>query len=136
MNKNIASDFKKGQNTHWGTPPELFEELDEEFSFDYEPCKAFSEVNDLETEWGKVNFVNPPYNKIKFFVKKALEEKKLGKTSVFLIPGRTNSNYFHDLIYPNAKEIRFVRGKVKFHNLSTGEPNIHGAPFPCLIIVF
>ena len=47
--------------------------------------------------------------------KKCYEEsKKPNTTVVMLIPARTDTSYFHDYIYKKAKEIRFVRGRLKF----------------------
>jgi site-specific DNA-methyltransferase (adenine-specific) len=60
--------------------------------------------------------VNPPYSqKLKEqFVIKGIEEMKKGNTSVFLIPVSTSTKLFHDYIKPNASEIRFVKGRIKF----------------------
>mgnify|MGYP003399750486 FL=1 len=65
---------------------------------------------------GKINFVNPPYSqKLKEqFVKKAVEEMKKGKVSVFLIPVSTSTKLFHEWIKPNASEIDFLKGRIKF----------------------
>jgi len=75
----------------------------------------------LEVEWGKSNFINPPYSrKLKdSFVKKAIEESKKGKLCVLLLPVSTSTVLFHDFIKPNAKEIRFVRGRLKFGGWNT-----------------
>lgn len=68
---------------------------------------------------GGVNYVNPPYSqKLKeAFIKKGIEESKNGKICVFLIPVSTSTVLFHDYIKPNAKEIRFLRGRIKFGKL-------------------
>jgi len=77
--------------------------------------------NWLEIEWKQSNFINPPYSDKKktwylksSFVKKAIQESKLWKTCVMLLPVSTSTVLFHDYIKPNAKEIRFLRGRVKF----------------------
>jgi site-specific DNA-methyltransferase (adenine-specific) len=104
---------------NYATPPDLYDELNKEFNFDFDPC-PYNEgeilVDGLKIEWGVCNFVNPPYSqKLKEeFVKKAIEQMKKGKTSVFLIPVSTSTKLFHDHIKPNAKEIRFVKGRIKF----------------------
>tara|TARA_R100001463_G_scaffold29063_1_gene66328 strand:+ start:2643 stop:3062 length:420 start_codon:yes stop_codon:yes gene_type:complete len=109
---------------NWKTPPELFESLDKEFSFDFDPCPLNHNVEEwdgLQIEWGKRNFVNPPYSrKLKeLFVKKAIEESKKGKLCVLLLPVSTSTKLFHDHILPNKKEIRFLRGRVKFIGINT-----------------
>lgn len=77
-------------------------------------------------------FCNPPYGKeIGKWVKKAYEESKKNDTTVvMLIPARTDTAYFHDYIYHKAKEIRFVKGRLKF-----GQSK-NAAPFPSMVVVF
>lgn len=104
---------------NYATPPDLYNELDNRFNFDFDPCpynEGEIEQCGLEIDWGQRNFVNPPYSrKLKeAFVKKGIEEMKKGKLSVFLIPVSTSTKLFHDYIKPNASEIIFVRGRIKF----------------------
>lgn len=109
---------------NYATPPELYEELNSRFNFDFDPCpyneeKITPETDGLLKDWGKCNFVNPPYSqKLKeAFIKKAIEEQKKGNTSVFLIPVSTSTKLFHEHIKPNSKEIIFLKGRVKFGKL-------------------
>jgi len=112
---------------NWATPMDLYEKLDQEFHFDFDPCPLYDgeitpERDGLLKDWGKVNFVNPPYSrKLKeAFVKKGIEEAKKGKKCVFLIPVSTSTKLFHDWILPNISEpIRFLRGRVKFEGINT-----------------
>lgn len=99
----------------WQTPQWLYDVLDAEFHFDFDPCPANPSFDGLTIPWGKCNFVNPPYNRIDKpkFIKKAYEEWKLGKTCVLLIPAATGTVQFHDVIQPSA-EIRFRRGRIAF----------------------
>jgi phage N-6-adenine-methyltransferase len=127
----------------WATPQEFFDELDSEFSFTLDPCatpenakckKYYTKVEDgLKQDWsGEIVFCNPPYGReIKKWVKKCyMESKKPNTTVVMLIPARTDTSYFHDYIYKKAKEIRFVRGRLKFGN------STNSAPFPSMVVVF
>jgi len=103
----------------YATPPELYEELNKRFNFDFDPCPYQHDIekwDGLEMEWGNSNFVNPPYSqKLKeAFVKKGIEESKKGKLCVFLLPVSTSTELFHDWIQPNATEIEFIRGRIKF----------------------
>lgn len=50
-----------------------------------------------------------------------------------LIPARTDTKYFHDFIYKKAKEIRFLKGRLKFEIDGESEGS---APFPSMIVVF
>lgn len=109
---------------NYATPPELYKTWDEEFHFDFDPCPYcegnISNENDgLLKEWGKSNYVNPPYSKKlkKAFVLKAIEESKKGKQCVLLLPVSTSTQLFHEYIKPNAKEIRFLKGRIQFGKL-------------------
>lgn len=112
---------------NWETPAYVYDPLNEEFNFDFDPCPiCFEDIkpeNDgLLIDWGERNFINPPYSrKLKdAFVKKAVEESKKGKLCVLLIPVSTSTILFHDVILPNITEpIRFLRGRVKFIGVNT-----------------
>lgn len=109
----------------WATPFDFFEKLNQEFKFTLDPCstdenckceKHFTiDDNGLEMNWkGESVFCNPPYSKIKEWVKKCyMEGQKSNTTVVMLIPARTDTKYFHDYIY-HKSEIRFIKGRLKF----------------------
>ena len=103
------------ENDHWATPKYLYDELNAEFHFDFDPCPLRSSFDGLARDWGDRNFVNPPYNRVDKpkFIQKAFEEWKKGKTSVLLIPAAVSTKQFHELILPHA-EVRFLRGRVGF----------------------
>lgn len=127
----------------WSTPQDFYDNLNKEFNFNLDPCalpenakceRYFTpDMDGLKQDWGgSIVFCNPPYGrKIYDWVKKASEEsKKLNTTVVMLIPARTDTRYFHDYIYHKAKEVRFVRGRLKFGGAK------HNAPFPCMVVIF
>ena len=74
-------------------------------------------------------FMNPPYGrKIHDWIHKAWYE--CGKCLVVcLIPSRTETVWWHKYIM-TAKEIRFIRGRLKFSGCK------FNAPFPSAIVVF
>lgn len=132
MSKYVAnSACFSSKSVDWRTPEELYHELDKEFHFDFDPCPFKSgDKTGLIKEWGINVYCNPPYDNIYRFISKALYElKKNTKVVVFLLPSRTDSKWFHELVLPNYDEIRLVRGRIKFD----GKNN---APFPSCIIVF
>jgi hypothetical protein len=109
---------------HNATPKDLYNELDKEFKFKFDPCPLHGEENQdgLKIEWKECNFVNPPFSQVKKWLKKGIEELKNGKKSVFLITTRSNSRYWEKYVYPYASEIRFIRNQVKFGEYRNGFP--------------
>jgi site-specific DNA-methyltransferase (adenine-specific) len=124
--------MKMGDN--WSTPDLLFDQLHEEFKFNLDACASdwnykcynyFGEKDDAFSKtWGGVVWMNPPYSNCGTWVKKAFEECQKGSTIVCLIPGRVETNWFHDYCVPH--EIRFVRGRIHFgdENGKTGRPRL------------
>ena len=100
---------------HWATPKYLYDELNKEFNFNFDPCPLHSDFDGLSIEWGQSNFVNPPYNRIDKpkFIQKAFDEWKKGKICILLIPASVSTKQFHELILPYAG-IRFVKGRIAF----------------------
>jgi hypothetical protein len=93
--------FHKGNGDdgkhYWLTPPDLYATLDAEFKFTFDPCPfPLPEGFDgLTCEWGKSNYVNPPFGSIihqgkkkgpTAWVRKAIEEWSKGKTVVLVYP--------------------------------------------------
>ena len=107
----------------WQTPKDFYKKLDTEFNFDFDPCPYMHDMswNGLEIEWGQRNFINPPYSrKLKeLFILKAIKESKKNKLCVMLLPVSTSTKIFHEHILPNKKEIRFIKGRLKFSGYNT-----------------
>jgi hypothetical protein len=114
---------------NWNTPKSIYNQLNEEFSFDFDPCPENATFDGLEIEWGKSNFINPPYSKLAQWLKKGYEEYMKGKKVVFLIPSRTDTKAWHEYCM-KATEIRFIKGRLKFGDSK------NSAPFPSAIIIF
>jgi hypothetical protein len=116
-----SKSLKNGsKNDNWETPKYLYDELNKEFNFDFDPCPLNSSFDGLSIDWKNSNYVNPPYSfplKDKF-IEKAYNEWKKGKTIVLLIPSTTDTISFHKYIYGQA-EIRFIKGRVKFRGYNT-----------------
>lgn len=118
----------------WGTPHELWDVLNGEFNFDFDPC-PFTGTVGLDMKWGRRNFVNPPYSMAKEFAQKCRQEQIKGNLSVLLIPAHTSARYFHEWVLPFA-EIRFIQGRLKFINLNDPTKKREAAPFSSLICIF
>ena len=93
--------FHKGngidQKHYWLTPPDVYEALNAEHKFDFDPC-PFPKPEDfdgLTCEWGQSSYVNPPFGSIMHngkkkgataWARKAIEENKKGKRVVLVHP--------------------------------------------------
>lgn len=92
--------FERGNKNgkhYWLTPPEIYEALDKRFHFDFDPCPfpLPNGFDGLTADWGKSNWVNPPFGAIisngrkcgpTAWVRKAIAESKKGKTVVMVYP--------------------------------------------------
>ena len=116
---------------NYPTPKTLYDSLDSEFHFDYDPCPINPEgLRDFDGlgEWqGTSIFINPPYSNPKIWIEKVVQEQRKGKTIVMLLRVDTSTNYFHELVLPNA-ELRWIRGRVRFKGKL--------APFPSYLAIF
>jgi phage N-6-adenine-methyltransferase len=112
------------------TPKEVYEQLDKEFKFDFDPCPVNPNFDGLEIEWKKRVYVNPPYGNIPNWLQKAHSQMAKGNSEiiVFLLPVDTSTKWFHNYIFGQA-EIRFIKGRLKF---TQNKP----APFASMIVIF
>ena len=126
----MAGYMATSKTCEWGTPRDLFIELDEEFSFDLDPASSHSnakcerhytvEEDGLAQPWDGSVFVNPPYGAvIAQWIDKAIQESHRCTRIVMLLPARTDTRWFHRLLDIGA-EVRFVRGRLKFESEGGG----------------
>jgi len=110
---------------YWITPPEIYKALNDEFKFDFDPCPyPYNGVCASQVEWGKSNYVNPPFRKSDgkngmgptAFVRKAIEESKKGKDVVVVI----NTMSFINLLLEAGAEVRSL-GRVRWLDGRTGK---------------
>jgi site-specific DNA-methyltransferase (adenine-specific) len=114
----------------WRTPEALYQRLNAEFCFDFDPCPPDPGFDGLAVEWGRSNFVNPPYGRqLPKWIAKAHHEAGKGNTVVLLIPSRTDTRWWHDHVM-TAHEIRYIKGRLTFQGAK------HPAPFPSCVVVW
>lgn len=154
----------------WQTPPELFAKLDSMFGpFDLDAAanwrsarvENYLSVADdaLSQPWNGRVWLNPPYGRgIDAWIKKAHDEAMIEANAdlvVCLLPARTDTKWFHELVAGEAAEVLFVEGRAKF--LGGGYPvevpndeflflagagrqytegELSSAPFPSLVVVY
>ena len=108
----------------WLIPPEVYNPLAKEFDFDFDPCPYPYKRDGIDLDWGRVNWVNPPFRKKDAmndhgptaFVRKAIEEQKKGKTSVLILPVQSYVN----LLLEAGAELR-PAGRVKWIDAISGK---------------
>jgi hypothetical protein len=82
---------------YWLTPPDLYERLNTEFKFTFDPCPYPKPdyFDGLTAEWGASNYVNPPFGSILHegkkkgptaWARKAIAESAKGKDVVLVYP--------------------------------------------------
>jgi site-specific DNA-methyltransferase (adenine-specific) len=127
----------KSKSDKWATPQKLYDELNNEFKFNFDPCPITWKEGDpdgLSIDWGSSTFCNPPYSKVALWIKKAYDEWKKGKKIVMLINAITDTKAFHEYIY-NKAELRFIKGRISFidpNNPTKKQPNVK----PSMLVIF
>jgi hypothetical protein len=90
------------------------------------------------TGGGETVFCNPPYarrtkdnpGQEDWIRKCCLESQKNSSTTVLLIPARTDNKAQHTYVFPCARYLCFIKGRLKF-----GDGRNY-APFPSELVVF
>jgi hypothetical protein len=125
--------FFNKANTSIQTPKDLYDALNEEYNFDFDPCPLDEEPkwDGLKIAWKKSNFINPPFNNIKPWVEKAVDEAVLnGNKSVMLIPFRPDTICFTENVFRWATNIYLFSKRIAFEKFKSP------LPIPMSIVVF
>ena len=111
----------------WKTPSNLYNYFVENGYID---CfKYRSKENELLNHYSNEKlFINPPYSKMAEILKWLIEQIQNNKV-VLLIPARTDTKYFHELLLFNPK-IYFIKGRLHFNDSK------RVAPFPSILMEF
>ena len=110
------------------TPSYLLDEIFDAFDIQEDVTPPDNTIDSLQMKWPACVFVNPPFNDIQTWLDKAIVEAKSGTTSVFLLPLRADSRWFHQLAF-NFPLLVFHK-RIKFDGYS--KP----APWPsCLLLI-
>lgn len=119
---------KDGRKRFWLIPPEIYDPLNSEFHFDFDPCPyPFDGADAVKVPWGESNWVNPPFTRkdainrhgATAIARRAVEEQSKGNTSVFIMPV-PKSIY---VLLQAKPEIRFV-GQVAWMEVETKERSV------------
>ena len=141
---------KSSKSTEYGTPKDFFDKLNKIFRFSLDPCtteknplgteRFFTAKEDgLKQEWNGNTFINPTFGR---GIDKWLYKMWYSNLSnysddcnyVMLLPARTDTKWFQDLIMKKYVEgssvIYFIKGRLKFVNPvlnGKSEPHIIGS---------
>lgn len=89
----------------------------------YDPCPENPVRDGLVSRWRSVNYVNPPFKECKAWIDKGIQEfRNHEHESLFLVPARTHTKYFHDLVFPEAYTILFLMNSVVFKGYTSALP--------------
>ena len=140
--KVVHSSSNTGGSDEWTTPEWLYDYFYKDYKFGLDAAASdsnflclnyFTEQDDaLKQSWkgyGNV-FVNPPYSKNQQFLEKIIDELDGTFSVIALVPSRTDTRWWHDLVMPCASEIWFIKGRLKFSNSQ------NSAPFPSCVLRF
>ncbi|MFD2090459.1 DNA N-6-adenine-methyltransferase [Blastococcus deserti] len=150
----FSSVLFSSKSDNWPTPQDTYDPLHAEFGFVVDACASATNRkveayygldhtdparrDGLAGDWaadaarlGGAVWMNPPYGRriTDMWVAKAAAAAA-GATVVCLVPSRTGTKWFHDLVLANGAEVRFVKGRLKFGDAT------NSAPFDSLIVVF
>ena len=135
--------LKSSEKHTWETPQEFFDKINNVYNFTLDCCaeKDTAKVRDFYTveddaltkSWFGNVWCNPPYGREQGkFVSKAIQEVLHGnaKSVVVLIPSRTDTKLWQDTIFKHAKQIIFIKGRLRFGGSK------ENAPFPSALVIF
>lgn len=142
------------ESPHWRTPARVIQKLEDEFGPMYDPC-PLSEAptrDGLKEDWptDQPIYINPPYGPaILGWMKRAISHAtKTKQPVIMLLPARTDVVWFQELALPCHKEIRFIRGRLRFGTRKGRDrptcskkktvPELCRcqAPFPSMLVIF
>lgn len=120
----MNTSFEKSKNStdEWYTPKEIIDALGE---FDLDPCAPMrplwrtarvmynKEQDGLKQKWEGRVWLNPPYSRptIEHFITRMVEHNN----GIALLFNRLDNKMFQDVVFPKAKGILFMKGRIKFH---------------------
>ena len=112
------------KSDNWATPKFIYRQAINKYMCD--PCPLYACFDGLSIDWGRSNFVNPPYSQLLKWIKKSIEQHQKGKYVLLLIPARTDTKAFK-LLYEYGSKITFITGRLHFNEKDA-------APFPSMLV--
>lgn len=144
----VSPTLYSSDSGEWQTPQALFDAasrrwgtftLDAAASGGNALCTAFFSrdgINAFTNRWWGRVWLNPPYGReIGKWIDRAAVEVAVGNAErvVCLIPARTDTRWWQQIVKPKASEVHFLAGRVSFKQ---ADGKVGPAPFPSAIVVF
>ena len=131
----------------WGTPQSFVDYVEDNFGVKCTLDAAADESNAKAPVWidGKADalkqkwrgnvWLNPPYGtKIPRFIERAIQQRYNCGVIMILVPARTDTKWFHELVMPNAHAVYLIMGRFNFIHPSIVKGA--NAPYPSMLIEF
>lgn len=98
------------------TPDSLYNMFNSVFHFNHDPCPIFPEFDAMVTEWGSMNYVNPPFTHTGAFAWRAAEQAaKYGHRTVLICPALVQAKWRTQLtLTGHINAVVFLRSGIKF----------------------
>src|SRR5438094_81659 len=144
MKRSTARTLFSRSSDEWATPQWLVDTISRGFGrFDLDPCATLENakapryftaaVDGLSQPWGRCNWLNPPYSQVGRWLQKAANEAEKGAFVWALVPSRTDTRWWHQIVAPRALAYGFLKGRVRFERANGARGP---APFPSCLILF
>lgn len=120
-------EYRNSLSDEWGTPSHILDALK---PYDLDPALP-GKTNGLDIPWHGFVFLNPPYKQINQWMKKMAEHNN----GIALVFARTETNWWHEYVWPIASSILFLRGRLSFIPLS-GQHTSSNSGAPSVLIAY
>ena len=138
----MTATFNLSKDNIWETPPHIFKFGCELFNFTPEidvcataqdkKCELFIGEDSLNKEWKRDFWMNPPYQNVKDWIRKAyFSHIKYNVSGLALLFAKTETHAWHNFIFHKA-EVHFIEGRLHF--FKDGKESINPAPYPSALV--
>ena len=111
---------------NWQSPKYIYEHFMKRGYIDLFPYKANYDQFKIDYYKEKL-FCNPPFSKLKDVIPYLIKQAENGCEVMLLMPSRTDTKYFHELLNYGHITIYFIKGRLHYNESKS-------APFPSMIV--
>ena len=139
----LSATFNLSKDNIWETPPDLFEfgcnlfnfrpEIDVCATAQDKKCELFIGEDSLNKEWKRDFWMNPPYQNVKDWIRKAyFSHIKYNVSGLALLFAKVDTKVWHECILHGQAEVYFIQGRIKF--FKNGAESKNPAPYPSAFV--